>query len=296
VNAEDLLKGGGGSAEASLKGGPEKPAVRPKHPWEAVTEASFDRSKPIPGSENLPHPARLLAETGAMLVTPGLGVGGRIAAQGLAGGISAMGEGKNPIKRGLMDAGIAATYEAILGALPYAKVPFMSPSLKEVAGRLTSREREFQKATEAPMKAYAALKDHVPTEPWMLVPSISKTPITFKEASEKLATLKGVDYEAAHQEILKELQRIDSVGAAAFPYGAEGFKTRTSPSRFDPASTGAERFAKGAVEGLRNPLTRAATDIAATTDIGGLPAGAAPFLMGGGGSLKGLASSLRFAR
>jgi hypothetical protein len=125
-----------------------------------------------------------------------------------------------------------------------------------------------------------------------VVPSISPVAITFKDASEKLGKLKGVDYEAAYKEIYAELQRLEQGMEKAHlpvvPYSAQGFQTRVSPTHFDPPSTGLERFAKGTVSGLKSPALRTAVDeAAAKEDRGGIPVGVYPFagLAEGGGAL-----------
>jgi hypothetical protein len=215
---------------------------------------------------------------------------------------------------GLKAGGMALAWEAALGGLPHLGLK-KGTSINARSGALAGREKEFQKATDAPMKAYEALKDSVPAEAWMHVPSISKTPITFKEASERLSKLKGVDWEAARNEIFSELQRGGSsllagpklsppVKAAEAlsgspgksPYTAEGFKTRVPEARFDPPSTEAERFAKQAVGTLKSPGVRTGVDVGASQEgPGDVPVGVWPFVglkelaTGAGGGLMGVA-------
>ncbi|HEX6776380.1 MAG TPA: hypothetical protein VF238_11050 [Methylomirabilota bacterium] len=272
--------------------------------WESIKNPKMSTTLPMtlgPVGKAVPG-AIGLAKLGAGEIGTGIlsGIGrglSRATTQGLGRGLDAPPGQK--ISEGVKGGGIALAWEAALGGLagPMGKVPFMTKSLKEVAAPLKGREKAFAGAGEAPMKAYEALKDSVPKNAWMEVPSISKTPITFKEASEKLGKLEGVDFQAARNEIFKELERGGPSGlmsgpalnppvkasvalggqAPKTPYAAEGFDIRVPKERFTPPSTEGERFAKGAVEGLKSPLARTAADIVASEeDQKGIPLGVYP--------------------
>ena len=202
--------------------------------------------------------------------------GGRALTQGVLSGLQS-----GSAETGAKDAGVALAWEAILGGLPYARLPW-GKSLNQMAAPLRAREAEFARAGKAPLEAYEQMKNYVPPGAWMQVPSISPKPITFEEASKGLAKLKGVDWTAARNEISQELKRGGpsaifsgpalnppvkasvALGGTApkTPYLHEGYNTRVPEARFNPPSTEAERFAKGAVGALQNPMTRTAADIA----------------------------------
>lgn len=202
--------------------------------------------------------------------------GGRALTQGVVSGL----QSGSP-EQGAKDAGVALAWEALLGGLPYARLPW-GKSLNQMAAPLRGREAEFERAGKAPLEAYEQMKNYVPPGPWMQVPSISPKPITFEEASKGLAKLKGVDWTAARNEISQELKRGGPSGmlsGPAFnppvkasvalggqtsktPYLHEGYNARVPEARFTPPSTEAERFAKGAVGALQNPMTRTAVDVA----------------------------------
>lgn len=204
------------------------------------------------------------------------------------------------IEQGLKGGGLAAAWEAALGAAPYLRIPYLTRSLNQVAEPLAGRERAFTSAGQAPMAAYERLRGSVPEGAWMQVPSISPNPITFEEASRGLSRLQGVDWTAARNEIFSELQRGGTghafltgpplnppvraaqalTTAPRQPYAAEGFNIRVPGERFTPPSTEAERFATGAIQGLQSPITRTAADtVAPEQGPGGVPVGAWPGIL-----------------
>jgi hypothetical protein len=188
---------------------------------------------------------------------------------------------------------VAGAWEAMLGVVPFLKIPKTgTPSLKDFAGRVSA----YEHATEAPMKAYEAIKDRVPPGKWMFIPTINpKQAITAKEAAEGLSKLQYLEYETARKEIKAELDRLDiwrgglagKPNKGPRPYAGFTFEQKTEPRRFRPS-----QLSRGGAEvagALKSPATRMATDVAATEEgPGGIPLGTIPFIpfLEAGGNLK----------
>src|SRR3990167_5024348 len=109
----------------------------------------------------------------------------------------------------------------------------------------------------------------------------TKELLTVDEAVKRLAELTGPEYRVARAEIASELSRLD-VQRVTGPKPLAGaiFKTFTEPERFLYRGTPLERVAERVVGATRHPITRTAADVAATADVGGLPAGAWPAMLG----------------
>lgn len=207
------------------------------------------------------------------------------------------------LEEGVKAGGLALAWNAALMGAPFAKVPYLSRShsLADRAAPLAERQEAFASTAPRVMDAFKALKGDVPPGAWMNVPSISKTPITFEQASKGLSKLEGVNFDAARNEIFSELKNgapghafmasppmsppvkaATALGSApkVGPYAAEGFNTRVPEARFKPRPTDAEKFATGAIQGLQSPMARTAADIVAPEQgPGGVPIGAWPGIL-----------------
>lgn len=247
------------------------------------------------GVEGIVHPK--MSTVLPLSLGPGAGVVSRV------GSVAAgrmLDDPKATVGENLATAGTAATtaglWEAAFGVAPkLGASKFGIPSLEALSKRVGA----FKYATEAPMKAYEAIKDRVPKGKWMFVPTINpKQAITAKEAAETLGTLTGLEYEVARKEIKAELDRLDiwrgglpdRPGRGPRPYAGSSFETRTSDKRFEPSDVAKKGAA--AVKTLRDPFTRTAADVAATEDAGGIPLGLWPPLMATPESLRGIAEKV----
>src|SRR3990167_2601027 len=109
----------------------------------------------------------------------------------------------------------------------------------------------------------------------------TKELLTVDEAVKRLAGFTAPESRGARAEIASELTRLD-VQRVTGPKPLAGaiFKTFTEPERFLYRGTPLERVAERVVGATRHPITRTAADVAATADVGGLPAGAWPAMLG----------------
>jgi hypothetical protein len=299
------------------------------HPWVQVNKAASDPSMQIPGTEDLPHPAEVIATGASIPLTMGGGalgakllpqlpkVGaalGRIGSSGILGAGEAAVKGGDPLASGGQAAGISAAWEAILGTVPHL------PKLKLAAraGDLEKREWSFENAKNAVNVAYKKLSPYVPKGAWMELPSISKKPLTFQQATNRLANLERVDFDVARAEIQEALKKVPSAlsGPALNPpvkasvalgsqpirpspdAMAASFGARTSETPFTPRSTPMERFARGTVGAMGDNAVRAGVDTTARQepeDLSGVSMGAVPLIIAGdyiGSGLNSLAQKI----
>lgn len=268
----------------------------PVHPWVAVTKAAREGT-PIPGTEELPHPAEVLLTAASLPVTGGAGQLARAAvprvlkplaaALGRSGAMAGLGAGEAAAKgadataRGTMTGGAALGAETLLSLIPRAKIPWLTRSIKDLAEEAGSWKTAYKKATEAIGSAFDAVKDRIPKGKWLNVPTIDKAKrLTPTEAQRGLEKLEGLDYEQARKEIIAELTRLDIRnipkrlgGGGPRPYAGQAFEMRTRPQRFTPPLQPGHKFGELAAAALGAPGTRTAADVAASQDVMGVPAG-----------------------
>jgi hypothetical protein len=221
-----------------------------------------------------------------------VGAGARALTAGAIGGVES-----GSVGRGAADAGIAAVFEGILSGVTHAKIPKMTSSLSDLAGRVAGRRAQFERATDAVDAAFDAIASRLPSGKFLYVPALSAKKMSADEARAALKKAEGATYDAARKQLFAELKELDKRAATAPSIGqnlytAPEFASQTLKKRFQPPASGGERMAEKALEALGSPGTRAAVDVAATEDVGGVPAGLWPPLMASPESLRGLAEKV----
>lgn len=301
--------------KAEVPRGEGDKATGPTTP-ESIQRGLFGAGQPEPlnmlqrvGNAVLPPLVAAPAETaltggGGALATklapqfPRLAAGiGRSLTAGALGGAEAAAQGKSPVGRGLMDAGIAATFEALLGA----RIPKVTSGLRDVAAQVTGKREQFQRATDAVDAAFDAIAARLPQGKFLFVPALSAKKLSADEARAALKKAEGATYDAARKQIHAELLAMDkragkSPAIGQDLYTAKDFGAHTLKGRFTPPLSGSERFAESAVGAMESPANRATVDVAASQDPtgSGIPAGALPLLgvARGAGSLWDVARHL----
>lgn len=110
-----------------------------------------------------------------------------------------------------------------------AKVATKTAASEAKAGERTARrEQAYQWATTAPTRAIEAMAPTLPEGATVLVPSINASKqITLAEAAEGLGKKRGVEYEQALGELVRELNRVS-------PRAGDLFKAHVAESIFPP--------------------------------------------------------------
>lgn len=213
-----------------------------------------------------PSLVRAAAPTVGRMVGAGLVGAGREAAGG--------GDAQSVLFSGLLDAVVGGLTEgAMKVAGSGAKVAGVKLGLKEWGAPV----RAFEYASKAPKEVLDTLAERLPSGKWVNAPSLSKQPMTFKEAVEKLVDAKqgkkGLDYQVARAEIAHEMNRLDIQRVTGpKPLAGQVFKKGTSPERFDPSDF--SRFAESARRAIGSNTGRSIADALTTTPIEGAPLGA----------------------
>lgn len=242
----------------------------------------------------------------------------RAATTGLGRALDKPGDLGSKAWEGVKATGVAGLWEGILGAVPFARShKFGIPSIAETAGgrraqfaETQAAQDQFKAAEDAVEKAYNAIRGHVNPGKFMFVPQIDpKNPISFRQAVDGLKKLDGLDWQIAHDQIGKELNRLDvfRAGNPALNFKGPGAsarqqfrgtvpRDRVAPGPTPPNQAGDRAIA--AEQTLADPFLRTATDIMATSKpemLGGnIQAGSVlPLALGkGAGSLWDLAGQL----
>lgn len=219
------------------------------------------------------------ARLGAPLLAQGAAqIAGRVGAAGATGAGAAALRGEDPFWGGVIDAAVAG----ILGE-GGAKVLSSGMRVGPVALGLKEWGAPARAFAEAPAKAVDAfdiIKSRLPAGNWFNVPSLGAARMSAQDAIAKLAEKTGAAYVQARAELASELSRLDMQRLTGpNPLAGALFK-RLTPAGRETASSGA-RLAESARKALGAQSGRTAMDTAATHDIGGAPAGAVPFLLGG---------------
>jgi hypothetical protein len=319
-------------APADDKGAiPAPPAEKPKHPWVEATEVAM-RSRHDPGAplvapsaglgktaeeqaKNLEHPASLLASTAANIMSPGLGLAGRVGVQSAAGAVKSGAKGENPLWGAFVDALTTGATEGLLSLIPgLAKIPKVTRSLGEMAEKV--RSTRGGEASVAPRidKAIDLVRSRLPSKPFLNVPALDKTKLlTLDEAAALLKAkgLTGEQFQLARAQLVHALNaaeagavkagvRATGQSAPVKPYAGSIFGKFSPQEHFTYRPSGPERAAESIVGGIESPAVRSAIDAATTTDVGGprsnLPIGTAA-LGAAGSSFGDIAKTImRFGR
>lgn len=154
-------------------------------------------------------------------------------------------------KSAVTDAALSAGTEGVIGTV-----------LKKPGAAV----RAFKNATEAPVgEALSQAEQRVGKSAWMTIPSISKSPITAREAAESLQKLEGSAYTVRLEEIATEMNRVQAKAGIAGPKAGDLFRQLVSDKRYTP------NFGARFIEAVRtNPLARGLAD----TPVEGFPLGA----------------------
>lgn len=226
---------------------------------------------------------------------------GRVAAGAGIGAARSASKGENPLWGGFIDALVGAGTEGLMALLPgMAKIPGVTRSVGEMAGKV--RSTRAGEASVAPRidKAIELIKDRLPKGAWLNVPALSAKRMTLEEAAAALKNPKLVDeqFQLARAQLVHQLNEADrtllkqGVKPLTKPFSGSIFGQFAPKEHFRYRPTGAEKMAAGIVKGTESPALRSLADVATTEDVGGpsgvLPVGAAAVL-GAPGSLRGMA-------
>lgn len=206
----------------------------------------------------------------AMYAIPG-GALGRVAGAALMGGGTAAASGQP-----LGEAGWQAALDGAVAGLTEGAMASGSKVLKEGIPHVVrggAPAAAFRYATEAPGKAYEAIKARLPAGKWVNAPALGAARLTVKEAVDKLATLTGKAYEQARAELAHEMNRLDVQRVTGpKPLAGQVFKGRTSDARFEPPRSAKLADVAGRAVGSRG--AKATADAASTQEVeDGIPAG-----------------------
>lgn len=227
------------------------------------------------------HLAQFAVE--APLVTIASALAPQVAIPAWAGRIgmaAGLGAGKRALRGESAEIPMGAAMDVAASALPEAGLGLVSrglrggtlPILKTAVGGQAAAAHEW--ATQAPKDALTALRPRLRSAR-VFIPSVDSTKkITLSEAVDALSRREGPAYVVTRSEIINWMNLLDKArGMLPGSTGTAGtlFGEMTSPTRFAPSAM--SKVALGLSRGVGAPTTRAAADVAATRDVGGVPIG-----------------------